>query len=382
MAISPTMEGFRAAFRRPSLTLAEIMWRWTAGATAAALFLFGLIEYLDTLPVTNGELLFLRTKHPYFVGEAIAHILRGSASRVVATAMLATLLLGSLWIAAASLGRMATVRAVLDYFRRDRGGRLLADGVLQNGPTDGGAIVSAARVRGASEIPTPAARDEGRPLSALLRVNFLRAAAALAALLGFVGASILAGMASTDADPRPGLAFVLFLPLAALICVAWWTLNWVLSLAGMFAVRDGEDAMGAISAAVSFCRERAGSVFAVTIWTGLAHLVVFVGATTVISMPMGFIAVVPWRLVVAAMFLLTLVYFALADWLYMARLAGYVCIAEIPEALLAPLPAPRPQLPGGEHRFAPGPPVQTSIDRDETILSDVPNLTSSLALET
>ena len=27
-------------------------------------------------------------------------------------------------------------------------------------------------------------------------------------------------------------------------------------------------------------------------------------------------------------------------------------------------------------------PIQTGIDRDETILSDVPNLTSSLALET
>jgi hypothetical protein len=382
MAISPTTEGFRAAFRRPSLTLAEIMWRWTAGATAAALFLFGLIEYLETLPVTNGELLFLRTKHPYFVGEAIAHILRGSGSRVVAAAMLATSLLGSLWIAAASLGRMATVRAVLDYFRRDRGGRLFPNDVLHNGETNVEPIVSADRVRAVSEIRTPAASDDSRPWSALLRVNFLRAAAALAALLGFVGASILAGMASTDADPRPGLAFVLFLPLAALICVAWWTLNWVLSLAGMFAVRDGENALGAISAAVSFCRERAGSVFAVTIWTGLAHLVVFVGAATMISMFMGFIAVVPWRLVVAAMLLLTLVYFALADWLYMARLAGYVCIAEIPEALLAPLPAPRPQLPGGEQRFVPGPPVQTSIDRDETILSDVPNLTSSLALET
>ena len=36
MAISPTVEGFRTAFRRPSLTLAEIMWRWVGGATAAA----------------------------------------------------------------------------------------------------------------------------------------------------------------------------------------------------------------------------------------------------------------------------------------------------------------------------------------------------------
>jgi hypothetical protein len=67
MAISATAEGFRAAFRRPSLTLAEIMWRWSTGATASALFLFGLFEYLNTLPVTNGELLFLRTRQPYLV---------------------------------------------------------------------------------------------------------------------------------------------------------------------------------------------------------------------------------------------------------------------------------------------------------------------------
>ena len=137
MAISPTTEGFRAAFRRPSLTLAEIMWRWTAGATAIALFLFGLAEYLDTLPVTNGELLFLRTKHPYLVSEAIAHILRGSGTRVIAASMLATLLLGSLWIASASLGRIATVRATLDYFRGNVPHGAIVSGFPGGIPRDG-----------------------------------------------------------------------------------------------------------------------------------------------------------------------------------------------------------------------------------------------------
>ena len=99
---------------------------------------------------------------------------------------------------------------------------------------------------------------ERSPLQALFRLNFLRAAVVLAAVIGFVGASILAGMASPDANPRPGLAVLLFLPLAALIGLAWWTLNWVLSVAGIFAVRDGEDAMGAISAAVSLCRSASG----------------------------------------------------------------------------------------------------------------------------
>jgi hypothetical protein len=349
MPISPTTEGFRAAFRRPSLTLAEVMWRWTAGGTAAALFVFSLFEYLSTLPVTNGELLFLRTRHPYLVGEAIAHILRGSLNRVVIAALLAALLLAVLWIVAASVGRIATVRGLLDYFRRDGAGNVSAGGVSNDGEGDVARNVST-----------------NGPLPALLRLNFLRAAVAVAALVGFVGASILAGFASPDANPRPGVAFLLFLPLAALICWVWWALNWTLSLAGMFAVRDGEDAVGAISAAVAFCRERTGPVFAVSTWTGLAHLVAFVGATTVVSMPLGFAGVVPWRLVVAVMILVTVAYFALADWLYMARLAGYVCIAETPQALLVPLPpAPPPK---------PAPPVETTIDRDEPILSDLPNL--------
>ena len=196
---------------------------------------------------------------------------------------------------------------------------------------------------------------------------------ALAAVFGFAGAWILAGFASPAASPRPALAFFLFLPLAALIWLAWNSLNWVLSLAGMFAVRDEEDAVSAISSAVTFSRERTGAVFAVSTWTGLAHLVAFVSASSVIAMPLGFVAIVPWRLVVVAMIVITLIYFALADWLYMARLAGYVCIAEIPEAALAPVPpAPQPTHPSSGLPVTP--PVQTTIDRDETILSDLLNL--------
>ena len=67
------------------------------------------------------------------------------------------------------------------------------------------------------------------------------------------------------------------------------------------------------------------------------------------------------------MILVTLAYFAVADWLYMARLAGYVCIAEMPEIALAPLPPAPPPV-------AAAPPVRTTIDRDEPILSDCPIL--------
>ncbi len=344
MSRSPTLEGFRAAFRRPSLTMAEITWRWVVGATALALGLFGFFEYLDTLPVTNGELLLLRTRQPYLVWQAIAHMLRGTLNRVVMSWIVAGSMVGLLWIIAASVGRIATVRAMVEYFRGDVSGKVSAEGASDARENDAGNTVSTNAI-------------------VLFRIHFLRAALIMAALFGFLGAVILASFVTPDSDPRPGLAFLVFLPFAALICLITWALNWLLSLAGMFAVRDGEDAIGAISAAVTLYRERAGAVFAVSTWTGLAHIIAFVVATTVVSTFIGFASVLPWRLVVLCAVFVTLAYLAFADWLYTARLAGYVCITEMPEVV----PVPQPPTP------AP-PPVQTTIDRDETILSDLPGL--------
>jgi hypothetical protein len=333
-SVSATLEGFRAAFRRPSLTFAEIAWRWTVGAVACALLFFSLIEYLDTLPVTNGDAALLRTKQPLLVGRAMAHIFRGSMNRAVLAGLLAALALSFLWILAASIGRAVTVCGLLAYFRRDAAG-------------DAPAVTYNAVKR--------------RPLNSLLWLNFLRVALTLAALLAFAGAAILVSFASSDAHPRPALVFTLFFPLAGLICIVWPMLNWLLSVACIFAVRDGYDAVGALSAAATFSQEHSGPVFAVSTWTGLAHLAAFSVASTAASLPLAFIQVAPGRLIIAAVILVTLAYFAVVDWLYIARLAGYMCIAEMPAALAEPAPLPAP-------------PPQTSIDRDEPILSDMPNL--------
>ncbi len=347
---SPTIEGFRAAFRRPALTFAEIAWRWTIGATTAALFIFYCIEFLDTLPVTNADSVLLSTRQPMLVGKAIAHILRGSLNRAIFAALFAALALCLLWIIAASMGRLATVRALLTYFRRE---------ACETSAT----IVS--RSTNEDDVSTKA-YDAGkpRPIRALIDLSFLRAAVFLAMILGFAGAAILVSSISSKANPRSGLSVVLFFPVAGLICMAGWALNWWLSMAGIFAARDGEDALAALSAAVTVSRERTASVCAVSIWTGLAHLVAFSIATTAVSLPLAFIRVAPSRIVIAGIILVTLTYFAVADWLYMARLAGYVCIAEMPDALAASAPMPAPQLE----------PAQATIDRDEPILSDLPNL--------
>jgi hypothetical protein len=352
MPISPTLEGFRAAFRRPSFAFAEITWRWVIGATATALFFYGFFEYLKSLPVTNSELLLLRTRHPYLVSQALAHILRGSMGRVVASTLVASLMLSLLWMIVASAARMATVRAMLDYFHANFAAS------LATGTSNGEAGISQKSSEPASS-----------PMRSLLWLNFLRVALALAAILGLLGASILTSFVSSDAHPRPGIAFLSFLPMAGLIALAWLSLNWLLSLAAMFAVRNGDSAMEAIGAAVSFIRERTGAVFAVSTWTGVGHVAVFMGATTVVSVPMSLAPVLSGRLVLAAMALTALLYFALVDWLYTARLAGYVCIAELPKGLMRPTPPPMPMIRPTPARQTP---VQTTIDRNELILSDVP----------
>jgi hypothetical protein len=339
--VSPTLEGFRAAFHRPSLTFAEIAWHWTVGAVAWAVFFFSVIEYLNSLPVSNADAALLWTRQPLLVGRAIAHILRGSLNRAALAVLLALIALSLLWAVAAAVGRIATVRALLDYFRRDV----------------------------ACNVSTEADRSaEPQPLRSLIGLNFLHVALALAALLAFVGASILVSFASPAAKPHPGLAFILFLPLAGLICIVCWALNWLLSLACLFAIRDGDDALSALSTAVTFSRERSGPLFAVSTWTGLAHLAAFSIATTAVSLPMAFIRVGPARPIIAIVILMTLAYFAVVDWLYMARLAGYICIAEMPDASVAPLPIPPAPLNGDIT------PIETAIDRNEPILSDVPNL--------
>jgi hypothetical protein len=355
---SPTVEGFRAAFRRPSLTCAEIAWRWTTGAVACALAVFFLVEYINTLPVSPADSFLLSSGHPVFIARALAHILRGSLARTVFAALVAALALSVLWTVAASIGRFATVRALTDYFQTR--------------------FASTIAIQAPSESPTenvPAmlhVSSKPRPMRGLLELNFLHASVVLALLLSLGGSAILAGFVSSDARPRPGLAIIFFFLLAGLVFAASWTLNWWLSLAEVFAVHDGGDAVSALSSAVSFSREHVGSVLAVSIWTGLAHLVAFSLSSSVVSLPLAFLPIISLRLVIACAILVTLVYFALADWIYMARLAGYVCIAEMPGA---PALASSSASPFSDR---PASPIESSVDRDELILSDLPDL----ALET
>jgi hypothetical protein len=329
---SPTLEGFRTIFRRPSFGFAEISWRWSFGAACCVLFTFSFFEYLDTLPVTRLDQLLLKTRQPTLVSQAFSHIFQGSGLRALQTMVVLAAGLALGWIVVAAIARAATLRALLTHFREQ---------------TDALSSASA----------QPRAGAGNWRLSPLLGLNFFRTGVTLAATVGCVAAFLLSAIVSPARSP--GTGFLIFLCTAMLVWLAWSVLNWFLSLASVFVVADGRDTFGAISAAVRLCRDRAGSVFAAGTWFGLAHVVAFVIATSLVVFPLGLAGVVPRGVILTGVLFVTLLYFAVADFLYMGRLAAYVAIIELPPLIDVRKPALSI-------------PPQTRVDPDELILSDIP----------
>jgi hypothetical protein len=307
---TPVRDGFRAILRQPSIFAAELAWRWSWGGAAILLTGLALFEYLHTLIVTPTDLMLLRLRHPLAVSRALADIFHGSGPRLVRTVIVLIPALALLWTLLGSLGRFATLRALV------------------------------ARA-------TPDWTSKPGSIRALIGLHVLRVALALAGLLSFLGAALVASVVSTAKTPHAGLAILLFVPLAILVSVIWSSVNWFLSFAAIFAVRDAEDTFGAIVTALDFSRRCGGKTSAAGFWFGAMHLVAFVIGTTVAVYPLAVASLVPPGVTLVLMGVIVLVYFAVADWLYVARLAGYLAVVEwerssLPEPGAVPPPGIEP----------------------------------------
>lgn len=320
---SPTAEGFRLIFRRPAIPFAEIAWRWSIAAAAWFLSVFFLTEYIDSLSVNKLDRLLLESRQPVLVWRALERIFHGSAFRFTESGLVLVIALIIGWIIVASLGRVATLKSIT------------------------------------LELGIPFAPSGF--ISPLMGLNFLRAAVAFAAMVGVIGAALIASgvWASTNLS---GVAAVR-LWLLVLISI-WFTgrlLNWFLSVAAIFVATDSLRAFPAIVAAVRWCRERLGPILATGSFFGLIHGGAFVAAWTAAFMLFSMAGALGPGPTFFFLFAIIAIYCAIADFLYIGRLTGYLAMIRGEEFAISP-----------PESIWPVNPPTSAVDESELILSDVP----------
>lgn len=327
-SLAPTAVGFRIVFRQPAIPLAEIAWRWSFAAAAWFLGAMYLLEYADSLPVSKLDRILLGTRQPALVWRAIHRILEGSALRFAETGILLVIALTMAWIALASVGRAATVKALLEEL---------------------GAAAAGLRRR--------------RVIPSLSALNFLRASVALAALVSCLGGAALASSVWASTRVSAADAARLWFALLSLAWFAWSILNWLLSTASLFVVAGQDGALQAIASTVQLCEKQSGAVLTTGIWFGIAHLGAMVTASVAgFSVLMVSGAVRP-RPVLFLELSIVLLYLGVADFLYTGRLAAYAAIIRGEEVLEAES--------GTGSSPGRAPTEWSGVDKSELILSDV-----------
>lgn len=275
--------GFRAAFSRPSLVASEIAWRWSCGIAAWLMVLLAFFTYLSSIRLSNADLLLLRSRVPPLMAEAVRHLLEGTGPRLLRAAAVLLPAFAVIWVVGASFGRWASLRALIEEPR-------------------------------------------GR-FRTVLGLHFLRAAVALAAWIGYLGALFFAGfVVSRGTNDNPALFLLIFFIGAMVVGFFHGRLRWYLFLANILAVRDGSDAFSAVSAAFHEYRKRRARFLGLGLAMSVIRLGLLVAVTVLSLVPVGILSGGAWRLLIVTLVLITLAYFVVADFLFVARLAAYVHI--------------------------------------------------------
>ena len=345
MARSPLRDGWRVLQRAPASVLAEIAWRWTFGLAFWATLYYGFREYFASVEITNAEYAAMRSLQPYTWMAICARIMVAFVEglHIIGPIIIPALVI--LWIALATLGRSATIRALCHV-------------------DDGSAL------RSGGDIPTASIN-----WVSTAALNFFRVILLFAALLAYFGCGILI---DTLVDPTQHLGAVVLLAGLVLIAIVsiWGMLNWFLSLAPIFTVRDGAGIGRALSDAVDLYRARANAFTSSGFSFGVMRTVLAIVATILSLLPIAHFGGTHVRLTALIIVSVSLAYFVLADGLNVWRLAAYISFTEpepAPPVITIPEPTPSILLPP-EPSSAPQPPElpDPPTDSSEVPLSSVP----------
>jgi hypothetical protein len=281
---NPITQGLRAVTRDPAIFLVEILWRWSFAIVACLLVAGVGAMLLGPLHVGHAWDTAWRSRDPQRMGQLVVAVVLLLGVKVILFAAIGVpLAIALIWSILAALGRFATVRRLRVGFTSLRFRTILA---LQ-----------------------------------LLR-GFVGWVCLVLLFSAMIGEALIASR-----GPKPDLLlyYLMVMPSVVLISAFWLTVNWYLSLAAIFG-REGQSFRGALRQARQTVRQQRSDFAGTGFVFLLFRVVVLLIATAICGLTSGMVGSSP-QSYFTLLIIVSLAYFAIADFLYMARMAAYLALA-------------------------------------------------------
>jgi hypothetical protein len=286
-------EGFRILRSDSTLLPLELLWRWSFGLGLLALFILVYTHLRQAVLLSDADTAAFNSQDPLAMATAAAGMFAGTQPQLLRT--FAQVFAGAavLWAAAAALGRGILTRTIVRRFAAD-----YDLGIAQDAP-----------------------RWTSFAILKMARVLML-----LILMIGYLGGDLIAALVDAPGQSVLTPALILFSALAV-AGVVWSYVNWVLSLAPIFVVRDGLSPLDSLLAAIAFSRRNYSHLAAIAIWNstlrGLAATAITLGGVATVAMR----AALPGWTTTTLVGLETLVYLVVSDFFLLARFAAYSSVA-------------------------------------------------------
>ena len=281
---NPITQGLRAVTRDPAIFLVEILWRWSFAILACLLVAGVGAMLLGPLHVGHAWDTAWRSRDPQRMGQLVLAVLLLLGMKAIVIAAIAVpLSIALLWGIFSALGRFVTVKR------------------LRTGLTS-------------------------------LRFRSIFALQLLRAFIGWLCLVLLFAAMFGEAliatrGPQPDLLlyYLMVLPSVVVISSFWLTVNWYFSLAAIFG-REGQSFRGALRQARQTVRQQRSDFAGTGFVYLLFRVVVLLIATAICGLTSGMVGSSP-QSYFTLLIIVSLAYFAIADFLYMARMAAYLALA-------------------------------------------------------
>jgi hypothetical protein len=280
---NPITQGLRVVTRDPAIFLVEILWRWSFAIVACLLVIGVGAMLLGPLHVGPRWDMAVRSRDPQRMAQLLVTVLLILGMKAVVAALAIPVAIAFLWGIFSAMGRFVTVR------------RLRAG-------------LTSMRFR------------------SILALQFVRGFVSWFCFVLFFGATFgEALIASRGPKPDLLLYYLMVMPSVVVISAFWLTMNWYLSLAAFFG-REGQSFRGAVRQARQTVRQQrsdfAGTGFVFLLFRTIILLI----AVAICGLTSGMEGTAPQSYFIFVI-VVSLAYCAIADFLYMARMAAYLALA-------------------------------------------------------